>query len=128
MKKNVKILKKLFLTFILFNSVIFIAFFNQYFYCSNSFNRNYKQDYDENENYLRSSFTLTFTENFQTQTYRNESITNSTGWGKDYLSLIHQEVINLSNYDYNFDQINSIRSQGNLLFLADNSFGLKVLN
>ncbi|GAG98441.1 unnamed protein product, partial [marine sediment metagenome] len=114
--------------FILFNSVIFILFFNQYIYYNNSLNRNFKQDYDGNEKFLRSSFTLTFTENFQTQTYRNESITNSTGWRKDYLSLVHQEVINLSNYDYNFDQINSIRSQGNLLFLADNSNGLKVLN
>ncbi len=128
MKRKVKILKKLFLTLFLFNSVIFIVFFNQYFYYNNSFNKNPIQIYNENENYLRSSFTLTFTENFQTQTYRNESITNSTGWGKDYLSLVHQEVINLSNYDYNLDQINSIRSQGNLLFLADNSFGLKVLN
>jgi len=123
MKMKVKILKNLFLTLILS-----IVLFNQFFYCSNSFNKNFGHLYNENENYLRSSFTLTFTENFQTQTYRNESITNSTGWGKDYLSLIHQEVINLSNNNYNFDQINSIRSLGNLLFLADNSFGLKVLN
>lgn len=94
---------------------------------NNSF-RNFKQAYGDDQGSLRSSFTFTFHETFQTLTYRNESITNSTGWGKNFLSLPHQEVVNLSNYDYNFDVINSIKSVGDLLLLADNSLGLKLLN
>ena len=127
MKSKVKNVKNKFLLII----VIFIFFFlsiNHYYYYNNNYIRNSKHIYFDDENFLELSFTLTFNETFQTLTYRNDSITNSTGWGKDFLFLPHQEVINLSNYDYNFDVINSIKSEGNLLFLADNSLGLKLLN
>ena len=112
-------------------SVIFLFSFvlvNHYFYYNKGFFKDPKQIYSYNEEFLKSSFTFTFNESFQTLTYRNDSITNSTGWGNNFLNLPHQKIINLSNYNYNFNEINSIIPEGNLLFLADNSFGIKLLN
>jgi len=127
LKCKVKNVKNKFLIIIII-LIIFFSLINQHFYYNNIFFKNPKQYYNEDENSLNTSFTLTFNETFQTLTYRNDSITNATGWGKDVLYLPHQEIINLSSYNYNFDVINSIKCEGNLLFLADNSFGLKILN
>ena len=116
------------------NLIIFVIFLfsfvfvNHDFYYNNGFYKDPKQIYGEIEEFLKNSFTFTYNETFQTLTYRNDSITNSTGWGNNFLNLPHQEIVNLSNFNYNFERINSINPEGNLLFLADNLNGIKLLN
>jgi len=113
------------------NLVLFLILFlsvNQVFnYNSLDWKNSEYLNYDQ-KLHLKSSFTFTFNESFQTLTFKNESITNTSGWGEDFLFIPHQKIINISNYNYNFNRINSIIPDGNLLYIADNTFGLKVLN
>lgn len=124
MKCKIKNVKNKFLVIL----IICFLLFNQQYYYNNIFFENPNQYYHIGKIASGTSFTFTYNETFQTITYRNGSITNVTGWGKDFLYLPHQEIINVSNYNYDFDIINSIESEGNLLFIADNSNGLKILN
>ena len=80
------------------------------------------------EDSLKSSFTLSYQENFESLTYVNESITNATGWGKGGLQLPFQNIVNASNFNYDLDEIKSMDFFEDLLFIADNSKGLKILN
>jgi len=80
------------------------------------------------EDSLKSSFTFSYHENFESLNYANESITNTTGWGKGTLQLPFQNIVNASSFNYDLDKINSMTFFEDLLFLADNSKGLKILN
>lgn len=80
------------------------------------------------EDSLKSSFTFSFHESFESLTYINESITNSSGWGKGVLHLPFQNIVNASNFNYDIDKIKSMDFFEDLLFIADNSKGLKILN
>ncbi|MFX1279734.1 MAG: LVIVD repeat-containing protein [Promethearchaeota archaeon] len=103
--------------------ILFLACYPNCYLFENSNNLNI----DENIS-LQSPFTLMFNESFNTTTYINQSITNSSGWGENYIFLPHQEIDNLSIWNDNIDYIKSMKCYGNLLFLADNTRGLKLLN
>ena len=89
---------------------------------------NFEHRFNDPIDHLNSSFTFTFNESFQNIAFRNDTITNSSGWGKDYLSLPHQDIINLSYYNFDFNMIKSMITEDNLLFIADNLLGLKILD
>jgi len=103
-------------------------------YASRGFYLDYN-NYGNKENFLfnmedslKTSFTLSHHENFESLTYVNESITNTTGWGKGGLHLSFQKIVNASNFNYDLDKIKSMDFFEDLLFIADNSKGLKILN
>ncbi|MFX1532204.1 MAG: LVIVD repeat-containing protein [Promethearchaeota archaeon] len=109
--------------FIIIIVILFLVIYPNFYYFEDSNNPNINEKIS-----LQSPFTLMFNETFNTTTYMNQSITSTSGWGENFIFLPYQDINNLSFWNYNIDYIKSIKCYGNILFLADNSRGLKLLN
>ncbi|MFW9880501.1 MAG: hypothetical protein ACFFG0_46120, partial [Candidatus Thorarchaeota archaeon] len=80
----IRINKKL-ITKIIIILTLFLAIYPNYYSLENSINPN-----NDEKISLQSPFTLMFNETFNCSTYMNQSITNSSGWGEDFLFLPNQ--------------------------------------
>jgi len=128
LKLKTKIFKKWFLIIILLNSSLLISFINQ-FYLFNLYKKGNSEfsDLPIKKNLKTSSY-LTYNENFQSVEFNNHSITNTSGWGQGYLHLTNQNLDIISNFTNNITDIKAFDFFESLIFLADASSGLKIIN
>ena len=129
MKLKNKIFKKWFLIIILLNLGLFISFVNQLYLIDlyKRGNSEFSSDLTIKKNLKISSY-LAYNENFQSLEFNNYSITNASGWGQGSLHLPNQILDNISNFTNNINNIKAFDFFESLVFLADESSGLKIIN
>ena len=128
MKLKIKIFKIGFIFILLLNISLFISLISQS-YLSNIYKRENPEFFDLTfKNNLQISSYLTYNDNFQNVEFNNYSITNTTGWGQGYLHLPNQNLTHTSNFTNNVNSIKAFDFFESLVFLADDSSGLKIIN